>query len=168
MTSRLGRILQSIKVNAGKDDYERIKETCGVTDLRAIISGLEKTCGIEVAAMVMKACGRQCIPDSFIQRAKSAYADSGSIDDFLNRLNNVRIGGGKLHIRDGIMVGVYEKCYCTLAKKTAGLSSHYCFCSAGWYEELFSSVYEKPVQVRKLRSILDGSDYCEFEIDYID
>ncbi len=114
----------------------------------------------------MKPCGSQCIPESFIARAKSVYAKAKSIEDFLSLLNETRIGGGRLHIEDDKIIGIYEKCYCGLAKKVKGLSPLFCYCSEGWYERLFSSVFEKTVEVKKLRTILDGSERCEFEIRY--
>ena len=166
MSNRIERILESININAGIDIYERVKELCGESDVKAILAELENACGGEVVTQVMKPCGQQCIPESFIARAKSIYAETDSIEDFLNLLNETRIGGGKLHIKDDKIIGIYEKCYCGLAKKVKGLSPLFCYCSEGWYERLFSSVLEKPVKAKKVRTILDGSDKCEFEISY--
>jgi predicted hydrocarbon binding protein len=166
MSNRIERILESININAGIDIYERVKELCGESDVKAILAELENACGVEVVAQVMKPCGQQCIPESFIARAKSIYTETDSIEDFLNLLNETRIGGGKLHIKDDKIIGIYEKCYCGLAKKVKGLSPLFCYCSEGWYERLFSSVLEKPVKAKKVRTILDGSDKCEFEISY--
>jgi len=166
MPNRIERILESININAGIDIYERVKELCGESDVKAILAELENACGGEVVTQVMKPCGQQCIPESFIARAKSIYAETDSIEDFLNLLNETRIGGGKLHIKDDKIIGIYEKCYCGLAKKVKGLSPLFCYCSEGWYERLFSSVFEKPVKAKKVRTILDGSDKCEFEISY--
>ena len=166
MANRVERILESIKANAGNDVYERVKKTCGESDVKAILAELENACGVAVVAQVMKPCGQQCIPESFIARAKSVYAKADSIEDFLSLLNETRIGGGKLHIKDDKIIGIYEKCYCGLAKKVKGLSPLFCYCAEGWYERLFRSVFEKPVEVKKVRTILDGSDKCEFEISY--
>jgi predicted hydrocarbon binding protein len=166
MANRIQRILNSIKENAGNEIYEVIIQTHGESDVKAILAGLEDACGEAIVAKVMKPCGRQCIPDNFIARAKSIYEEAESVDDFLNLLNKTRIGGGKLHIRDGKIIGIYDKCYCGIAKKIKGLSPLFCHCSEGWYEQLFSSVFEKPVEVKKVRTVLDGSDICEFEISY--
>jgi predicted hydrocarbon binding protein len=166
MSNRIERILESININAGIDIYERVKELCGESDVKAILAELENACGVEVVAQVMKPCGQQCIPESFIARAKSIYTETDSIEDFLNLLNETHIGGGKLHIKGDKIIGIYEKCYCGLAKKVKDLSPLFCYCSEGWYERLFSSVLEKPVKAKKVRTILDGSDKCEFEISY--
>ena len=166
MPNRIERILESIRIDAGDGVYQRIKGTCGESDVRAIISELENACGAEVVARVMKPCGRQCIPASGIKRAKSIYTQAAGIEDFLSKLNETFIGGGKLHIKDSKIIGIYEQCYCGLAKRIKGLSPLFCHCSEGWYEKLFSSVFEKPVDVRLVRTILDGADRCEFEISY--
>ena len=166
MPREVERILESIRANAGTDVYKSVTKAGGEADIKAVLSELENTCGAEVVARVMKPCGYQCIPNSFITRAKAIYAESESFEGFLSRLNETRIGGGKLHLKDGKLIGIYEQCYCRLAPMVKDLSPLYCHCSEGWYEKLFSSVLEKPVAARKLQTILDGSDECVFEISY--
>ena len=133
MPTRIDRIFRSIEENAGNDVYKTVKENCEKTDIKANLSELEKACEEEMVARIMKPCGRQCIPQIFITRAKTIYEESDSIEDFLSRLNETRIGGGQLHLRDKKIVGIYDKCYCGLVKKLHGLSPLYCYCSAGWY-----------------------------------
>lgn len=166
MPTRIERIFESIKDNAGNDVYERIKETGEENDVKAMISELENTYGADVVTRVMKPCGSQCISNNMIALAKTSYEKSENIYDFLRLLNEQRIGGGELHIRDGKIIGIYDKCYCGLAKAIKDLPPIYCSCSEGWYERLFSSVFEKPVEVKRVRTILDGSDECVFEISY--
>ena len=166
MANRIVRILQSIKKYAGDDVYEEIKKTCGESNVKAIVSELENACGAEAVARVLKPCGTQCIPESCIVKARAIYSQSHDLDDFLRALNETRIGGGKLHVNDGKIIGIYEQCDCSLARKIKGLSPLFCYCSEGWYERLFSAVFEKPVEVKLVRTILDGSDRCEFEISY--
>ena len=168
MPKRIQRIFESIKANAGNAVYERIKKTCGESNVKAIIAELENACGGEVVARVLRPCGRQCISKSVIARAKSIYAKVAGTEDFLSLLNETRIGGGKLHIKDGKIIGIYEECDCGLVKRVKGMSPLFCYCSEGWYEQLFSSVFGKPVEVKMVRTIFDGSDRCEFEISYLD
>jgi predicted hydrocarbon binding protein len=165
VATRIDRIINNIKLHAGTDIYREVKKTRGTRDVKAIVSELGKVSGTAAVAGVMRACGRQCIPNSYIIRARSIYEDSDNLEDFLTGLNKLRIGGGKLHTREGKIIGIYEQCYCTLARKTKDLSPLYCYCSEGWYEELFSAVFEKQVEVKKLHTILDGSSCCEFEIN---
>ena len=130
------------------------------------MSELERTCEEEQVARIMQSCGRQCIPKSYLSRAIVIYKESADIEDFLSRLNTTRIGGGQLRLRDEKIIGIYDRCYCGLVNKVKGLSPLYCYCSAGWYEQLFSSVFNKPVEVEKIATIPDGADHCEFEINY--
>lgn len=166
MPGKIDRIYRNIDGNAGSDVCEVVRENCGETDIIAIMSELGRTCDEETVARIMKSCGRQCIPKSYIARAKTIYGESDGIEDFLIKLNETRIGGGHLRLRDGKIIGVYDQCYCGLVKKLKGLSPLYCYCSAGWYEQLFSSVFSRPVVVEKIVTIPDGADHCEFEVSF--
>ena len=166
MRGKIDRILHSIEENAGSDVYKTIREKDSTTNIKVLMSELERTFEEEMIARIMIPCGRQCIPKSYISRAKSIYKESGDIEDFLSRLNETRIGGGQLHLRSGKIIGIYDKCYCGLVKNIKGLSPLYCYCSAGWFEQLFSSVFDGQVIVEKIMTIPDGADHCEFEISY--
>ncbi len=166
MPSKIDRIFRSIDENAGNAICGIIRENCGETDIKRIMTELVRICNEEQVTRIMQSCGRQCIPKSYISRAKAIYEESDGMDEFLGKLNKMRIGGGQLHLRDGKIVGIYDRCYCGLVKKLKRLSPFYCYCSAGWYEQLFSSVFEKPVEVDKIMTIPDGADHCEFEISF--
>ena len=166
MPSKIDRIFRNIKENVGVDVYTAIRENCKDTDIKSIVSEMDRACEKEKVVCIMKSCGKQCIPKSYVSRAISIYNESDGIEDFLHRLNPTRIGGGQLHLRDGKIIGIYDKCYCGLINKLKGLSPLYCYCSAGWYEQLFSSVFERPVEVKKIATIPDGADHCEFEIGF--
>jgi predicted hydrocarbon binding protein len=177
MPNRVDRILESIKTNAGNGAYKRIIGVCGILDekttpgkqstyVKSVLSELENICVADVVAGVMKPCGYQCVSNNIVARAMDLHAESDNLENFLRLLNAQRIGGGKLHITGGKIIGVYERCYCGLAKSVKELSPLYCYCSAGWYERLFSSIFEKPIEVKIVQTILDGSDMCVFEISY--
>lgn len=59
---------------------------------------------------------------------------------------------------------VYAKCYCNIPKKVDTMNKQYCECSAGWYERLFSEVFEKDVEVQIIDTIINGANECTFEI----
>jgi predicted hydrocarbon binding protein len=166
MPGKIDRIFRSLEENAGKDVCETVREKGSTANVQVLMSELERTFEEEMIARIMIPCGRQCIPKSYISRAKSIYEESADIENFLMKLNETRIGGGQLHLRGGKIIGIYDKCYCGLVKKLKGLSPLYCYCSAGWYEQLFSSVFDKQVIVEKIMTIPDGADHCEFEISY--
>lgn len=113
---------------------------------------------------VLRSCN--CLSDSVIAKAKKSYTiANGDLMEFLRLLNEQHIGGGQLHIDDnGKIIGLYSSCYCGIPKATKDMPSCYCECSAGWFEKLFSSVFERKVEVKLICSILGGASECVFEI----
>ena len=177
MANKADRILENIKTTTGMDSYNSVLTACGVLELKEspnkqakyinlILKKINETQGKETAKRVMKPCGYQCISNSVIEKAKKLHEKSSDIDDFLKLLNEQHIGGGQLHRRDGKIIGVYNTCYCDFPKQTKDMSPVYCYCSAGWFEKLFSSILGDSVKVNILQSILDGSDKCIFEISF--
>ncbi|WIV12394.1 DUF6144 family protein [Proteiniborus sp. MB09-C3] len=175
MANKVDRILESIKATTGIDSYNSIVSACGILDLKAtpnkqakyvkkVIEKVKENQGKDVIEKVMKPCGYQCISNSIIDKVKKLHEKSNDIDEFLHLLNEQHIGGGQLHTKDGKIIGVYSSCYCGLAKQSKDMSPAYCYCSAGWFEKLFSSILGDSVKVNKVQSILDGSDKCIFEI----
>lgn len=115
---------------------------------------------------VMRPCN--CLSDSTIKKAKQLLEKvNKNIDAFLNLLNENHIGGGQLHIEQGKIIGVYSKCYCGIPKNTKNMPSCYCECSAGWFEKLFSSIFEREISVNIIHTIVSGYDECIFEIKYL-
>lgn len=177
LANNIDRILKSVKTTIGLDSYNSIIAACGVLDfntppskqaeyISTIIKRVNETQGEETAKKVMKPCGHQCLSNSVIERAKKLHEKSKDIDDFLQLLNEQQIGGGQLHTRDENIIGVYNTCYCDFPMHTKNMSPVYCYCSAGWFEKLFSSILGDSVNVNILQSILDGSDKCIFEISF--
>jgi predicted hydrocarbon binding protein len=121
--------------------------------------------GPDEAKMVMETCGRRCIGRRPLKNAIQLRKESQNFDDLLNKLNQAHIGGGKLR-RDGDTVHAsYERCYCGSVSKTRQpISVVYCQCSCGWYQKLFETILEKPVQVELIDSIIHGAETCQFVI----
>jgi predicted hydrocarbon binding protein len=86
--------------------------------------------------------------------------------EFLKFLNENHTGGGYLHIKNNKIIALYDRCYCGILKSAKDISPIYCECSAGWFEKLFSSVFEKEVDVKRIDTILNGADKCTFEISF--
>ncbi|MBU5437317.1 hypothetical protein KQI42_04810 [Tissierella sp. MSJ-40] len=175
MSKKSERILDSIKLNVGEDTYENLIKICGDLPskatstkqgkyIRNILCELENQLDEEAIGMIMKPCGHLCISNKTINEAKKLYETSETIEEFLVLLNKNHIGGGELHMDNGNIIGVYNKCYCGIAKSVKDMHPTYCNCSAGWFEKLFESVFKKSVEVKKLQTILGGSDKCIFEI----
>lgn len=177
MANKVERVLKSISDNYGKDIHNDLVAKVGVIGektspakqakfIKYILDDICLNNGAEAAEKVMRPCGYQCISDKVIKTAKSLYKKSVNIEEFLKLLNHSHIGGGYLHIKDNKIIGIYDRCYCGIPKSAKDISPAYCECSAGWFEKLFSSVFNKEVEVKRVNTILNGADKCTFEIAF--
>lgn len=177
MSSKCERILDSIRSNAGEDIYKKIVEVYGELPLKSsptkqakyaksILNELENNNGKNIVEKVMKPCGHLCISNRTIKEAKKLFEKAENVEKSLDLMNEKDIGGGELHMDNGNIIGIYNKCYCGMAKNIEDMPVSYCNCSAGWFEKLFSSVFNKTVNVTKLHTILEGADNCVFKIEF--
>lgn len=114
---------------------------------------------------IMEACGRQCISAGILDRARQVTQKAGDLDDLLERLNEVHLGGGHLRREGNVIHAAYDRCYCGSVNKTKEpFSATYCHCSCGWYGQLFEAVLGRPVAVELLGSIIQGDETCRFLI----
>ncbi len=116
---------------------------------------------------VMQKCGGCCLEKEVVETAKGIYSKAANIEQFLTELNDSGIGGENLHIENGRIIAVYKNCYCDIPYEVKNLNPSYCQCSAGWFQHLFSQVFEKSVSVKIIDTITNGADECTFEIDYL-
>jgi predicted hydrocarbon binding protein len=137
--------------------------------VKCLIDQLSKNVNRKFAFMTMEACGRSCIAKSTIKTAKKLRKESKNLDEFLAKLNEKGIGGGHLKRRRKQIHARYDRCYCGWVSKTKEpIPLTYCFCSAGWYKELFETALGKTVNVTLLQSIINGAKSCRFIIDIQD
>jgi hypothetical protein len=112
---------------------------------------------------IMQACGRQCIGASTLKKARHFAREAKDIDDLLARMNAAHMGGGRLKRVGNVIHAGFDRCYCGSVSKTKKIfSPTYCQCSCGWYQQLFETLLEKPVQVDLLGSIIMGDPRCQF------
>jgi hypothetical protein len=63
----------------------------------------------------------------------------------------------------------YLYCHCLWARESilhpgSGPSARFCQCSAGFEKQYWDAVFDQPVQVDVVRSVLQGDDVCEFAV----
>lgn len=177
MANKVERVLESINDKLGNDIYNDLVSKVGqIGDkptpakqgkyIKLLLDELNSNYGLEATKKVMRPCGYQCISNTVINTAKLLLKRSDNVEEFLKLLNENHIGGGYLHIKDNKIIAIYDKCYCGIPKAAKEISPMYCECSAGWFERLFSSVFEKEVDVKRVKTILNGADNCTFEITF--
>jgi predicted hydrocarbon binding protein len=130
--------------------------------IKTLIANLEAELDEKTRAKILENCGRNCIPHTFILKAKACKKDAKNTDEFLDKLSQT---WKHLHREDDNIYVTYEKCYCPIVKDyPEKLSSTWCNCSRGWTKELFESTLEKPIDVKLEKSIKQGDNICKFRV----
>lgn len=176
-----GRIGRLAKILADKTDIPTVKKImCKHQEyqntsnyakkaewIREVMARMQNILDIELCLEIMESCGLKCCGKTTREHARKAKQESKDIQDFIQRLNKIGIGGGRLQLKDkNTIVGGYDKCYCGQVKKTKTPfpDKTYCQCSVGWYKQLFGSALNKEVKVELIQSIISGAKTCEFII----
>ena len=132
---------------------------------KCLMDNFEMQFPADIRTKVLENCGRGCIGTTIIETARRIKKKARNLDEFAKGLNQKHIGGGKLRHKNGRIYVEYERCYCGMVSKTKEkFSSTYCNCSRGWLLELFERVFEKPVKVGLLQSVIQGAPSCKFVI----
>ncbi|MHA1135095.1 MAG: hypothetical protein ACTSSE_01265 [Candidatus Thorarchaeota archaeon] len=63
----------------------------------------------------------------------------------------------------------YHYCHCGWAKESlkndnVDISPMFCYCGAGWYRQVWEGVFEQPVKVDVVESVLDEGEICRFAV----
>lgn len=177
-TGRIGHLAEIIEQQAGHEillavmqEAENFTSTSSYPRkaawIREMIQRLEGLAGVEKATMMMRECGRGCCGERRAQSARQWWESSTSLEEFLQRLNENHLGGGRLKLVDpATIAGGYDRCYCGQVKQARMPfpTQTYCQCSAGWYQQLFETALGESVRVELVQSILSGARSCEFLI----
>ncbi len=133
--------------------------------VKGMMDALDQAVDIPTRQTIMETCGRRCIGTSILDKARQLAKTARDMDDMLAQLNQAHLGGGHLR-REGAMIhALYDHCYCgSVNKSTEPFSPTYCYCSCGWYRQLFETLLERPVEVELLSSIIQGDENCRFLI----
>lgn len=133
--------------------------------IKGMMDALDQAVDAPTRQAIMETCGRRCIGASTLDRARRLAKQARDLDDLLERLNQVHIGGGHLRHEGDVIHAAYDRCYCGSVNQTQEpLSATYCHCSCGWYRQLFETLLDRPVEVELLGSIIQGSETCQFLI----
>lgn len=168
--NKAARILTNMFSDDRRKMEETIGELSGSADLKEQAQYIDdllnyaETSGIPMQT-TMRKCGGNCLGKEIIELAKEIYRSTSSLEEFLQGLNDKGIGGGNLHVASSKIIAVYKSCYCDIPDKTHSLNPLYCQCSAGWFQRLFSEIFEKPVSVKIVDTITNGAGECTFIIE---
>ncbi len=175
-TGRIGRWATIIEQETDHNIAEKVMENAEQLKsldyvgkaawIKGAVERLEHYAGEEKAKKIMEECGRKCCGQTYRKKARELMGESKSLKEFIEKLNKAGLGGGRLTFKDeNTITGGYNHCYCGQVKQTKEpLPRVYCYCSAGWYKQLFESALGRPVDVELVQSIVSGAHTCEFII----
>lgn len=127
------------------------------------MAGLDEYVDEEACKLILERCGRDCIGNSTVEKARKVFMKSESLEDFLEKYSKVN---EHLHIEDDGVYLVYPECYCPTMKNVppGQLSATYCDCSRGWAKALFEGATGRLVEVVREKTIVNGDEECRFKI----
>ncbi len=106
-----------------------------------------------------------CATEGRIKKARAIYLNSKNLDDFLDQLAFTRFVGTRFIREYSIIYVFYDRCYCGLVKAARQkISSTYCQCSRAYTQKIFEGIFEKPLQVELIQSVISGSNECKFAV----
>lgn len=170
------RFVDCLKPFAEQDKISELIEGCGkicssssaikkAEFAKCLMDNLETKFPEKVRIKVMENCGRRCIRAPTIKKAKTIKRNTKNLVELIDGLNKQHIGGGRLRLENNRINVEYGKCYCGMVSKTKErFSSTYCNCSRGYLLELFEQIFEKPVKVELIESVIQGAKSCKFII----
>ncbi len=167
-----GKIAARIEGYARNDLLQACNTYAGLTSpqqkarcIKGMMDLLDQNVDEQTRQAILQDCGRQCLGASVLKRARHQAQQAQDLDDLLLRLNQAHIGGGHLlRTEDGIQA-CYDRCYCgSVSQSRESFSATYCQCSCGWFRQLFETLFQRPVEVDLLSSIIQGHDRCRFLI----
>lgn len=178
-TGRIGRFSKIVETKTPEEVYLRVMEKSSEygnskPEQKSLwwnnaVTKLENEVGTNEAIQIMRACGRKCCGKGQRKTAKRLMDESGSVEEFLDRLSKHDVREGELEytlLNQNTIVGKHNKCFCGQVKKAKQLfkTPTYCQCSVEFNKQFFEAAFEKPVTVELKQSIITGGDFCEFLI----
>lgn len=149
------------------EEFEKANNPGKAAWLKKTVKRMEKELGKKTTKSILESCGRKCCGPTSRKIAAKFMNESKTIKEFLKNLNEKGLGGGRLKLKNkSTITGGYDVCYCGQVKHTKEpfKNTTYCYCSAGWYKQMFESALKRTVEVEVVQTIISGADRCEFII----
>lgn len=166
-------LIEGLDLCAGHEVRKRL--LCGLGEPPASLGAADWICKAvarmdcdlapEVCAAVLARCGRTCLGEDQVERARDAGRRFADLETLLSFLNENQIGGGDLRTDGDTVYATYDRCYCPHVSASAErMSPSHCNCSRGWLGALFEALLGCGVDVELRSSILSGASSCAFVI----
>jgi hypothetical protein len=180
------------EVMAGSDGFQECSYHARATWFKGAMERLDDLVEDQDTRRDIMITAGDRFPRERIAMLRDLYQRTGDLDRLLRIMREDRSLGDRswyenssrqgnvIHVtKDPVLPDEYEQaktkdekraayCHCRVLKDAIQsgitMSSTYCYCGAGWYEQLWSGIMDEAVQLEVLESILQGDDCCTFAI----
>ena len=154
-----------------KTEISEAARDLNVNWIESVEKTLDELGDATLVSQIMKAAGQNCAETILADCEEILGKKPETVDELLeanNRRRLLRLNLDNRWVRKGNRAHlILDECGCTLVK--AGLAKPnpvHCLCSAGLWENLFSTVCRGPVRVEIAKAVGFGDNGCEFYVDF--
>jgi len=136
-----------------------------INNILSEISNLNESQGEKI----LEKCGRSCSNLSGSRQLAKKIRDKVIEKDNIDLLfetykKEVYNNSPHLYKENGIIYLEYHNCGCSMVQTMENLDSFLCNCTKGYSKAIFEALFDQPVDVQILESILNGDKICKLTI----
>ncbi len=143
------------------DDKDNI--TNWITTILHEVSKLDADTGVDI----LNACGKECSKASALLngaiKIRNRYPDNENINIIFKAFKEEYYNTSKFEKEGNKITLIFEECTCPMVKQGVD-NSFLCNCTVGYSINIFKTLFNRPVKINLLKSILNGDDICKQEI----
>ena len=142
-----------------------MEENKAIDWIRTVVSGIRELKG-EEGIKILETCGRECavsheLPDEG-KKIRNEVEDKDDIDLLFNTFKEkIYNNSPRLYKEGKTIVLEYHECGCPLVAAGKIKDPFFCHCTKGYTKERFESLFNRPVRVDLIKSILRGDTICK-------
>ena len=133
------------------------------------ISHLDEKERIKILEKYGRKCGRSHDLAGQAKKIRDQAADKNNLDLLFSLYKEKAYNNSPRLYKKGAVIHLeYHQCGCSLVKAGKINNPFFCHCTRGYTKEKFEALFDKPVQVDLLESILRGDKICKQAITIIE
>ncbi|WP_432664379.1 DUF6144 family protein [Wukongibacter baidiensis] len=118
---------------------------------------------------ILEKCGRSCSNLTGSRQSAKEIRDNIAEKDNIDLLfetykKEVYNNSPLLYKENDIIYLEYHRCGCSMVETMKNIDPFLCNCTKGYSKAIFETLFDKPVDVQILKSILNGDEICKLTI----
>ena len=131
------------------------------------VSKLDANKGVQI----LNVCGKECSEASTLlegaMKIRNEYGNNADNETLFQAFKQQYYNTPKFTKNGNKINLIFEECTCPMVRK--GVTNPYlCNCTVGYSSKIFETLFDRPVKIELLKSILNGDKICEQEISVKD